>query len=108
MHAEEMELECDECHHETKAVPLGFPHEQYFDNFWIDCDTCHRENGSPDHEPQSCYNCHDTKLRDIADERLSPKVILHRDCWRCHEVGTGVEASESCEQCHTGIQAEED
>ena len=51
-----------------------------------------------------CYECHDVKLRDIADERLSPKVILHQNCWKCHEVETGVEASESCEQCHTGMQ----
>jgi hypothetical protein len=102
MHAEEMELECDECHHETNAVPLGLPHEQYFDNFWIDCDTCHHEVGSPNLEARSCYDCHNTKLRDIADERLSPKVILHQNCWTCHEVETGVEASESCELCHEG------
>jgi hypothetical protein len=31
-------------------------------------------------------------------------VVLHQNCWKCHEVETGVEASESCEQCHTGIQ----
>jgi Zn finger protein HypA/HybF involved in hydrogenase expression len=102
MHAEEMELECDECHHETKAVPLGFPHEQYFENFWIDCDTCHHEVGSPNLEARSCYDCHNNQLRDIADERLSPKVILHKNCWMCHEVETGVEASESCELCHEG------
>jgi hypothetical protein len=105
-HAEEMELECDECHHETNAAPLDFPHEQYFHDLWIDCDTCHREAGSPDLEPQSCYECHDTTLRDIADERLSSKVILHQNCWACHEVETGVEASESCETCHTGMQEE--
>jgi Zn finger protein HypA/HybF involved in hydrogenase expression len=102
MHAEEMELECGECHHETNAVPLGFPHEQYFDNFWIDCGTCHHEVGSPSLEARSCHDCHDAKLRDIADERLSPKVILHQNCWTCHEVETGVEASESCELCHSG------
>jgi hypothetical protein len=101
-HAEELEIECDECHHETNAAPLHFPHEQYFHDLWIDCDICHREAGSPDLEPQSCYGCHDTKLRDVADERLSPKVILHENCWKCHEVETGVEASESCEQCHKG------
>lgn len=102
MHVEEMELECDECHHETTAVPLGVPHEHYFDNFWIDCGTCHHEVGSPNLEARSCYDCHDAKLRDIADERLSSKVILHKNCWTCHEVGTGVEASESCELCHSG------
>jgi uncharacterized CHY-type Zn-finger protein len=99
-HVEDMELACDECHHETNAVPLDTPHEQYFHDIWIDCGVCHREAGSPELEPQSCYNCHDAKLRDIADERLSPKVILHKNCWTCHEVETGLEASESCELCH--------
>ncbi len=104
-HADEMEIECDECHHETNAVPLDFPHEEYFDDLWIDCEACHREAGSPDLEPQSCYDCHDTELRrDVADERLSSKVVLHQSCWECHEVETGVEASESCELCHTGMQ----
>lgn len=103
-HAEEMELECDECHHETNAAPLNIPHEEYFHDLWIDCEACHREAGSPDLEPQSCYGCHDTTLRDIADERLSTKVILHQNCWTCHEVETAVEASESCEICHTGMQ----
>ena len=101
-HADEMEIECDECHHETNAVPLDTPHQNYFHDLWIDCGTCHREAGSPKLEPQSCYDCHDTKLRDIADERLSLKVILHKNCWTCHEVETGVEASESCETCHSG------
>jgi hypothetical protein len=103
-HAEEMELECDECHHEINAAPLDFPHEDYFHDLWIDCDICHREAGSPDLEARSCYECHEAAHRDIADERLSPKVILHRNCWTCHEVETGVEASESCKQCHTGMQ----
>jgi uncharacterized CHY-type Zn-finger protein len=99
-HVEDMEIECDECHHETNAVPLDSPHEQYFHDIWIDCGVCHREAGSPEREPQSCYDCHDSKLRDIADERLSPKVILHKNCWACHEAETGAEASESCELCH--------
>jgi hypothetical protein len=102
MHTDELELECDECHHETNAVPLDSPHEEYFHDLWIDCGACHHEAGSSDPEPQSCYDCHDVKLRDIADERRSPKVILHKNCWTCHEVETGVEASESCELCHSG------
>jgi len=103
-HAEELELDCDDCHHETNAGPLDFPHESFFHDLWIDCSICHREAGSPELEPQSCYDCHDTELRDLADERLSPKVILHKNCWECHEVETGVEASESCELCHTSAQ----
>jgi hypothetical protein len=101
MHVDEQELECDECHHETNARPLDYPHADYFHDLWIDCGTCHRPAGSPDLEPQSCYDCHDTRLRDIADERLSPKVILHKNCWKCHEVETGAEASESCKLCHS-------
>jgi len=101
MHTDELELECDECHHETNAVPLNFPHEEYFYDLWIDCGACHHEAGSSNTEPQSCYECHDTNLRDIADERLSPKVILHKNCWTCHEVETGAEASESCKLCHS-------
>ena len=100
-HVEEMEIECDECHHETNAVPLDSPHESYFDDLWVDCGACHHESGSADLEPKSCYECHDSNLRDIADERLSPKVILHKNCWACHEVETGLAASESCELCHS-------
>jgi len=102
MHAEELEVECVECHHETNAPPLNYPHKDYFHDLWIDCGSCHREADAPDLEPQSCYDCHDTKLRGIADERLSPKVILHKSCWKCHEVETGTEASESCAVCHSG------
>ena len=99
-HVEEMELECGECHHETNAVPLDTPHEAYFDDLWVDCAACHHEPGSADLEPRSCYECHDSKHRDIADERLSAKVILHKNCWTCHEVETGLAATESCELCH--------
>jgi hypothetical protein len=100
-HVEDMEIECDECHHETNAVPLDSPHESYFDDLWVDCGACHHESGAADLEPKSCYECHDTKLRDISDERLSAKVILHKNCWACHEVETGLEATESCELCHS-------
>jgi hypothetical protein len=106
MHADELDLDCDDCHHETNAEPLEFPHQEYFHDFWIDCKSCHHEAGSPKLEPQSCYDCHDDELRGIADEHLSPKVILHQNCWECHEVETGAEASESCELCHTGMQGD--
>ena len=99
-HVEDMELECDECHHETNAVPLHSPHQQYFDDLWVDCGACHHEPGSANPAPRSCYDCHDSTRRDIADERLSSKVILHKNCWKCHEVDTGLAASESCELCH--------
>lgn len=100
-HVEDMELECVECHHETNAVPLSSPHEEYFYDLWVDCAACHHDSKSSDRTPRSCYECHDTKIRDIADERLSPKVILHKNCWTCHDVETGLEASESCALCHS-------
>jgi len=100
-HVEDMEIECDECHHETNAVPLNSPHQEYFDDLWVDCGACHHEPGSADRAPQSCYDCHDSSRRDVADESLSSKVILHKNCWKCHEVETGLEASESCELCHS-------
>ena len=103
-HEEDLDLECDDCHHETNAGPLDFPHEEYFHDLWIDCEACHREAGPPDLAPRSCYECHDGEQQDIADERLSSKVILHQNCWSCHEVETGVKASGSCELCHAGVQ----
>ena len=40
--------------------------------------------------------------RNIADETLSAKVVVHQQCWKCHPVGTGKEASAVCEKCHSG------
>lgn len=101
-HSDEFELDCDECHHETNATPLAFPHPQMFEDFWVDCSICHHPAGSADLEPQSCGNCHHSSNGNAADETLSAKVVIHELCWRCHEVGVGAEASEGCENCHTG------
>jgi len=101
-HSEEMEVECDECHHETNASPLAFPHPEMFDDFWVDCQICHHAEGSVRLEPQACSNCHSATTKDAADETLSAKVVIHERCWSCHEVGVGAEASDACEDCHTG------
>jgi len=101
-HSDEFELDCEECHHETNAAPLEFPHPQMFDDFWVDCEICHHPAGSADLEPQSCAHCHHSSNGNAADETLSAKVVIHQLCWKCHEVGVGVEASEGCENCHTG------
>ena len=101
-HSEEMEVECEECHHETNAASLEFPHPQLFTDFWVDCQICHHEPGAPDLEPQSCSSCHRATTEDAADETLSAKVVIHQLCWSCHEIGVGAEASEVCEDCHTG------
>ena len=98
-HFLELELECVTCHHETNATQLVIPHEEYFADFWINCKTCHHDNAElvP---PQSCSNCHHDSPSNIADETLSAKVVVHRSCWTCHEVGTGQTASRACVSCH--------
>ena len=106
-HFEALELECGACHHETEAADLDIPHPQYFEDLWIDCTTCHHESRSPG-EPQRCSVCHHPNPFDIADETLSPKVVIHRSCWSCHEVGKGKEASSSCGSCHAGGEPDEE
>ena len=38
----DLELACQDCHHETLAGELQMPHPEYFEDFWIECATCHR------------------------------------------------------------------
>ena len=99
-HYEDLELECQTCHHETNASTLQMPHEDYFDDFWIDCIICHKEDGSTVSEPQSCSNCHHDSPMNMADETLSAKVVVHKKCWECHELEKGEKASQSCLACH--------
>jgi len=101
-HVEDFEIECKSCHHEVNATKLEFPHEDYFDDFWIDCKICHHESGNKKAEAQACSNCHHKSPSNITDETLSATVVIHKNCWECHEVGTGAEASQSCGTCHTG------
>ena len=48
-HFDDLEIECQTCHHEVTAGALTMPHKEYFDDFWIDCRICHRsdENSIP-------------------------------------------------------------
>jgi hypothetical protein len=101
-HYEYLEIECEECHHEINAAKLITPHDEYFNDFWIDCNICHYGNEKARMEAQTCSECHHTHPYGIADETLSAKVVIHKNCWECHEVESGVAASESCEMCHTG------
>ena len=101
-HFEELELECVECHHEINAAKLIIPHEEYFNDFWIDCNICHNGNENARMEAQACSECHHTHPYGIADETLSAKVVIHKNCWKCHGVETGIAASESCGLCHAG------
>ncbi|MFC2158969.1 cytochrome c3 family protein [Acidobacteriota bacterium] len=99
-HIEDLEQECQTCHHETNASELKMPHEDYFNDFWINCRTCHRSDGSAVLEPQTCSSCHHDSPVSIADETLSAKVVIHQKCWECHEVEKGENASQSCATCH--------
>ena len=99
LHADDMEIECNVCHHETDATPLSLPHPEFFADFWIDCAICHHETGAA-LASQHCGTCHHARRGDVSDETLSAKVVIHENCWTCHEVGTGAQASESCAFCH--------
>jgi hypothetical protein len=99
-HAGEFGVECVKCHHETNAKPLSIPHMDYFDDLWINCGTCHHKAGAEALGPQACSTCHHSQNGDVADETLSAKVVIHKNCWSCHEVGTGANASASCKTCH--------
>jgi len=101
-HYKDLEYECVECHHEINAAKLVTPHEKYFKDFWIDCSICHNGNETAKMQAQGCSECHHTHPYGIADETLSAKVVIHKNCWECHEVETGIAASESCEMCHSG------
>ena len=100
LHADELGFECVECHHETAAAELRTPHEEYFEELWVECARCHRQ-AAPAAVPQSCGECHHASPTTTADETLSAKVVVHRSCWNCHEVGTGEEASRGCSFCHS-------
>ncbi len=98
LHAD-MEIPCEDCHHETLASSLSMPHPEYFEDFWIRCETCHHVAAEPGC-PQSCSTCHHGSPASIADETLSSKVVIHQSCWECHPISTGSEASRGCDLCH--------
>jgi hypothetical protein len=95
----DMEIPCEDCHHETLASGLSMPHPDYFEDFWIRCETCHHAGAEPGC-PQKCSVCHHSSPATAADETLSSKVVLHQSCWECHPSGTGSEASRGCDLCH--------
>ncbi len=100
MHTEDFEIDCIDCHHEVNAGKLQSPHEEYFEDFWIRCSECHHDE-SKALPARKCSVCHHPS-KDIADQTLSAKVVVHRVCSECHEIGTGQDASSNCEFCHTG------
>jgi len=103
-HFDDLEIECKTCHHEHNAAKLDMPHPEYFEDFWIKCGSCHHEIETPQ-VAQSCSSCHFCPI-DCADETLGVKVVIHKNCWQCHEGGTGRDASATCVFCHSGPKAE--
>jgi hypothetical protein len=101
-HIQDRKIDCIECHHQINAKKLETPHPDYFKSSWIKCEICHDESKAARHKSYACSGCHRTNPASIADETLSAKVVVHKQCWKCHPVGTGKEASKGCEFCHSG------
>jgi Zn finger protein HypA/HybF involved in hydrogenase expression len=102
MHIKDLAIKCIECHHSIDAKTLVTPHPNYFKSSSIKCEICHSESNATKQNAYTCSGCHGTNPMNIADETLSAKVVIHKQCWKCHQVGTGKEASASCEKCHSG------
>ena len=101
-HIKDRGIECGQCHHQINAKKLDTPHPNYLKSSWISCKTCHNESEKVQQKVYSCSECHRTNPGNIADETLSAKVVIHKQCWKCHEAGTAKAASKSCEFCHSG------
>ncbi|OGA16313.1 MAG: hypothetical protein A3I63_00595 [Betaproteobacteria bacterium RIFCSPLOWO2_02_FULL_66_14] len=104
-HTEDRAIGCAECHHQINAKALNTPHPDYLQSSWINCKACHREQNRVKQGVYACSTCHPASPTNIADETLSAKVVIHKQCWNCHPVSTGKEASRSCETCHSGNKA---
>jgi hypothetical protein len=97
MHFKDRGIACVQCHHQINAKKLNTPHPEYLKSSAVNCQVCHKES---EQTVYSCTGCHDAKRRDIADETLSAKVVIHKQCQTCHNVGTGKDASNACLLCH--------
>lgn len=124
MHLKDLGIKCLECHHSIDAKPLSTPrtenfksssikcpinvktlstpHPDYFKSSSIKCAICHSESDATKSNAYTCSGCHRTNPVNIADETLSAKVVIHKQCWKCHAVGVGKESSKGCEKCHSG------
>ena len=100
LHVDELELECGECHHQIHAMDLDTPHPGYMESSWIKCQICHDTSTATSSQYYRCSDCHHSDIENIADETLSSKVVIHKNCWLCHESGTGATASRGCKECH--------
>ncbi len=104
-HFKERGIQCVECHHQINARKLQTPHPDYLKSSWINCQVCHDEAGKTKQDFYACSTCHHTTPANVADETLSAKVVVHKQCWKCHAAGTAKEASASCASCHSGRKA---
>ncbi len=102
MHIKDLSIKCVECHHQINAKELNTPHPDYIKSSWVNCKVCHDGSGKIKQNAYTCSECHQSNPMDIADETLSSKVVVHKQCWKCHPVSVGKEASASCEKCHSG------
>ena len=98
MHFKDRGIACVQCHHQINAKTLKTPHPDYLKSSAVNCQVCHKDT---ERTVYSCTECHDGKRRDIADETLSAKVVIHKQCQTCHSVGTGKDASSACQLCHS-------
>lgn len=102
MHIKDRGIPCVACHHQINAKKLNTPHPDYFSASSIKCEICHNEAEKVKQKAYTCSGCHRTNPINIADEALSAKVVVHKQCWKCHQVGAGKEARKACELCHSG------
>lgn len=101
-HFAELGVECKACHHEINAASLKIFHKEYFKDFWVNCKICHHGTGKNTASAQACSSCHHTLPMNITDQTLSAKVVIHKNCLKCHAAANGVEASKNCKFCHRG------
>jgi c(7)-type cytochrome triheme protein len=95
---------CTMCHHQIHAAELETPHPEYMESSWITCGDCHAKESALTGNYYRCSDCHHSEPENIADETLSSKVVVHQSCWKCHESGTGRQASSGCDDCHVKEQ----
>ena len=100
VHVKDVKLKCDVCHHQIRAKELDTPHPDYLVSTRISCRGCHLTDSATRKKYYKCSECHHSEPDNIADETLSSKVVIHQSCWKCHEAGTGAEASAGCSNCH--------
>jgi len=103
MHAEDLGVSCDTCHHGIVAPKLALPHPDYFTGFWLDCSTCHTGSATASDVSSGhrCATCHPERPTGGAKvEMPTVKVAIHQSCWSCHEQGRGAQASAQCGTCH--------